>query len=105
MEEQFSKFLEIFKKIEINIFFTEAVTQMPNYAKFMKDILRKKKKIVEERIVSLIATCTAVIQKSLPAKMKDPGNFTILRSIGKYEFKEALCDSGANINLMPLSMV
>ena len=105
MEEQFSKFLEIFKKIEINIFFTEAVTQMPNYAKFLKDILRKKKKIVEERIVSLTTTCTAVIQKSLPAKMKDPGNFTILCSIGKYEFKEALCDSGANINLMPLSMV
>ena len=105
MEEQFSKFLEIFKKIEINISFIEAVTKMPNYAKFMKDILSKKKNIAEERIVSLTATCTAVIQKSLPAKMKDPGNFTIPFSIGKYEFKEALCDSGANINLMPLSMV
>ena len=38
-EEQFSKFLEIFKKIEINIPFAEAITQMPNYAKFLKDIL------------------------------------------------------------------
>ena len=37
--------------------------------------------------------------------MKDPGSFTIPCSIGKYEFKEALCDLGASINLMPLSVV
>ena len=78
---------------------------MPNSAKFLKDILSKKKKIVEEGIVSLTATCSAVIQKSLPAKMKDLGSFTIPCSIGKYELKKVLCDSGANINLMPLSVV
>ena len=78
---------------------------MPNYAKFMKDILSKKKKIAKEGIVSLTATYSAVIQKSLPAKMKDPGSFTIPCSIGKYEFKEALCDSDASINSMPLSVV
>ena len=37
--------------------------------------------------------------------MKDLDNFTIPYSIGKYEFKEALCDLGASINLMPLSVV
>ena len=37
--------------------------------------------------------------------MKDPGSFTIPCSIGKYEFKKDLCDSGASINLMPLSIV
>ena len=37
--------------------------------------------------------------------MKDPGSFTIPCSIGKHEFKKALCDSGASINLMPLSVV
>ena len=82
-EDQFSKFLEIFKKIEINIPFVEAINQMPNYAKFLKEILSKKKKNVEEGIVSLTATCSAVIQRSLPAKMKDPGSFTIPCSIGK----------------------
>ena len=76
-EEQFSKFLEIFKKIEINIPFADAINQMLNYAKFLKDILRKKKKIAEEGVVSLTATCSAVIQKSILAKMKDPGSFTI----------------------------
>ena len=104
-EEQFSKFLEIFRKIEINIPSIEAINQMLNYAKFLKKILIKKKKIAEEGIVNLIATCSAVIQRSLPAKMKDPGSFTIPCSIGKYEFKKALCDSSASINLMPLSVV
>ena len=104
-EEQFSKFLDIFKKIEINIPFAEVINQMPNYAKFLKEILSKKRKIAKEGIVNLTATCSAVIQQKLPAKMKDPGSFTILCSIGKYEFKKTLCDFGASINLMPLSVV
>ena len=78
---------------------------MPNYAKFLKEILNKKRKIAEEGIVNLTATCSAVIQQKLLAKMKDPGSFTIPCSIGKYEFKKALCDSSASINLMPLSVV
>ena len=104
-EEQFSKFLDIFKKIEINIPFAEVISQMPLYTKFLKEILSKKRKIKEEGIVNLTATCSAIIQQKLPAKMKDPGSFTIPCSIGKYEFKKALCDSGASINLMPLSVV
>ena len=104
-EEQFSKFLDIFKKIEINIPFAEVISQMPLYAKFIKEILHKKRKIAEEGIVNLTATCSAIIHKKLPAKIKDPGSFTIPCSIGKYEFKKALCDSGASINLMPLSVV
>ena len=78
---------------------------MPIYAKFLKEILSKKRKIAEEGIVNLTTTCSAVIQQKLPAKMKDPGSFTIPCSIGKYEFKKALCDFGASINLMPLSVV
>ena len=78
---------------------------MPIYSKFLKEILSKKRKIAEEGIVILTATCSVIIQKKLPAKMKDPSSFTIPCSIGKYEFKKALCDSGASINLMPLSVV
>ena len=37
-EEQFSKFLDIFKKLEINVPFSEAIVQMPKYAKFLKDL-------------------------------------------------------------------
>ena len=38
-------------------------------------------------------------------KMQDPGSFTIPCTIGNYEFGRALCNSGASINLMPLSIV
>ena len=37
--------------------------------------------------------------------MKDPGSFTIPCTIGNHEFGKALCDSGASLNLMPLSIV
>ena len=104
-EEQFSRFLDIFKKIEINIPFEEVINQMSNYENFLKVILSKKRKIAEEGIVNLTAISSAVIQQKLPAKIKDLGSFTIPCSIGKYEFKKAFCDSGASMNLMPLSVV
>ena len=77
---------------------------MPLYAKFMKEILSRKRKIVEEGIVSLTATCSVVIQNSLPEKMQDPGSFTIPCEIGHADMGKALCDFGASINLMPLSV-
>ena len=95
----------MFKKIEMNILFTEALNQMPHYEKFMKDILSKKRKFDKEGVVSLLATCSAVIQKNLPLKMQNPGSFTIPYTIGNYKFGKALCDSGASINLMPLLVV
>ena len=102
LEEQFSKFLNIFKKIEINIPFSEALTQMPHYAKFMKDLLSKKRKFTEEGIVRLNETYSAVIQKSIQEKRQDPGSFTIPYMIRNADVGKALCDSGARINLMPL---
>ena len=54
--------------------------------------------------MNLTATCSAVIQKKLPEKMKDPGSFTIPCTIGGFEIQKALCDSGASINLMALSV-
>ena len=81
------------KKIKVNIPFTEALTQMTHYAKLMKDILSKKRNLDEEGMVCLPATCSAMIQKNLPMKMKDPGNFTIPYTVWNYEFGGALCDS------------
>ena len=38
-------------------------------------------------------------------KMQDLSTFTIPCTVGNYELGKALCDSGANINLMSLSVV
>ncbi|XP_039036971.1 uncharacterized protein LOC120174067 [Hibiscus syriacus] len=40
----------------------------------------------------------------LPPKLKDPGSFTIPCNIGNTFLGKALCDLGANINLIPLSI-
>ena len=98
------KFLEVFKKLHINIPFAEALAQMPSYAKFLKDILSKKRRLEDYETVMLTEECSAIIQKKLPSKLQDPGSFTIPCNIGNVEFIKALCDLGASINLMPLSI-
>ena len=94
----------MFKKIEVSIPYSEALTQMPHYAKFMKDMLSRKREIAEG-VVSLTTTYSVVIQRSLPEKMQDLGSFTIPCTIGNSEMGKALCDFEASINLMPLSIV
>ena len=54
--------------------------------------------------MSPTATCSAVIQKTLSEKRQDPGSFTIPCKIGEANMGKALCDYGASINLMPLSV-
>ena len=54
--------------------------------------------------MSLTATCSALIQKSLPEIMQDLGSFTIPCTIGQADIGKALCDSRGSINLMPLSV-
>jgi len=49
--------------------------------------------------------CSAIIQKNLPPKFKDLSSFTIPCTIGNQDMGKALVDLGANINLMPLSML
>lgn len=38
-ERHYTRFMDIFKRLQINIPFSEALEQMPKYAKFMKDVL------------------------------------------------------------------
>ncbi|KAL5574623.1 hypothetical protein UlMin_016322 [Ulmus minor] len=104
LDNQFDKFLEIFKKLHINIPFAEMLEQMPKYAKFMKEILSKKRKLGDYEIVMLNEECSAILQRKLPQKLKDPGSFTIPCTIGSCNFDKVLCDLGAGINLMPLSV-
>ena len=104
LDKQFSQFLNIFKKLKINIPFADALAQMTNYVKFMEDIMSNKKKLEAYGIVNLTENCSTIIHHKLPEKLKDPGSFTIPCIIGKHSFNKALCDLGVSINLMPFSM-
>ncbi|WJZ98601.1 hypothetical protein VitviT2T_017113 [Vitis vinifera] len=54
--------------------------------------------------VMLTEDCSAILQRKLPPKLKDPGSFTIPCTIGDFDFDKVLCDLGASVNLMPLSI-
>ncbi|KAJ9547944.1 LOW QUALITY PROTEIN: hypothetical protein OSB04_020487 [Centaurea solstitialis] len=104
VDDQFKKFLDVFKQLHINIPLVEALEQMPSYVKFLKDILNKKRRLGEFETVALTKECSALLTNKIPQKLKDPGSFTIPCSIGGKEVGHALCDLGASINLMPLSI-
>jgi len=78
---------------------------MPLYAKFLKDILSKKRKIEDNETIALTRECSVVIQKKLPLKLKDPGSFSIPCVIGKETIEKVMCDLGSSVNLLPLSLL
>ena len=54
LDKQFTKFMEVFKKLHINILFADALEQMPSYVKFMKDILSRKRRLLDFETVNLL---------------------------------------------------
>ncbi|XP_015166979.1 uncharacterized protein [Solanum tuberosum] len=78
---KYTKFITILKQLSVHIPLVEALEQMPGYAKFMKDLVTKKR-----------------------TKKEDPGAFMIPCNIGSIKFAKALCDLGGSINLMPLAI-
>ncbi|KAL4363963.1 hypothetical protein GQ457_04G018220 [Hibiscus cannabinus] len=94
----------LFHKVHINLPLVEALQQMPNYAKFFKDMVTRKKRIEEFETVAATETCLVLMHNKVPAKKTDPGSFTIECLIGHNYPIKALCDPGASINLMPKSV-
>src|SRR3954464_7096588 len=103
-DKNYKKFLEMFRDLRINIPLADALEQMPKYAKYLKDILTKKRKWEEHETVMLTEESSAILRKKLPPKLKDPGSFSIPCMIGETQFSNALCDLGASVNLMSLSL-
>jgi len=103
LEAQFNKFVNILKKICINIPFAEALSQMPLYAKFLKEIFSKKKTIEHNETIALTRESSAFIKKP-PPKLRDPGSFVIPCVIGSETIDKALCDLGASVCMLPLSL-
>ena len=77
---------------------------MPLYTKFLKDLLIKKGKYINNESIMVEGNCSVVIQRILPQKFKDPGSVIIPCFIGTVSVGKALIDLVASINFMPLSM-
>jgi len=104
LDSQFGKFLDMLKKLHVSVPFLDALSQMPLYAKFLKEILSEKKKIDEHKTVALGEECNAVVLNQLPGKLKDPSSFPIPWMIGNVSIDRTLCDLRSSVNLMPYSM-
>ncbi|XP_070026665.1 uncharacterized protein [Nicotiana sylvestris] len=91
-------------QVQLNIPLVDVLREIPKYAKYIKDIVAHKRRLTEFETVALIEECTSRVQNKLPQKLKDPGSFTIPVHIGNIDVGRALCDLGASINLMPLSL-
>ncbi|XP_049360697.1 uncharacterized protein LOC125825395 [Solanum verrucosum] len=75
-EGKYPKFITMLKQFSINVPLIEALEKMPG----------------------------AIATRALVQKKEDPGAFTIPCTIGLLHFEKALCDLGAIINLMSLSI-
>jgi hypothetical protein len=50
LDKQYARFVELLKKLNVNIPFTDVVTQMSTYAKILKDILSNRRKLDDETV-------------------------------------------------------
>ncbi|XP_069150818.1 uncharacterized protein [Solanum lycopersicum] len=93
-------FITMLKQLSSNVPLIDGLEQMPGYAKFMKDMVTKKRSISFEDD-DRMHHCSAIATRYLVQKKEDLGAFTIRCTIGLLHFAKALCDLGANINPMP----
>nr|XP_016486154.1 PREDICTED: uncharacterized protein LOC107806504 [Nicotiana tabacum] len=84
-DSKLEKFYDILKQLSVNIPFVEAFQEMPGFAKYLKELITKKKTTKNE-------------------VKEDSGALTIPCTIRVHDFARSLCDNGARINLMPLAI-
>ncbi|GJZ34081.1 reverse transcriptase domain-containing protein [Tanacetum coccineum] len=78
IEERYTKYIDMIKEVRINVPLVDVLVGMPNYGKFLKDLL--------------------------PPKLGDPESFLIPYTLANSVECLALEDLGASINLMPYSL-
>ena len=103
-EETEKDILDTFRKVQVNIPLLDAIKQVPKYAKFLKELCTNKRRFSNKEVVRVSENVSAVLQRKLPPKCKDPGSFTIPCVIGNTRFEHAMLDLGASINVMPYSI-
>ncbi|XP_057247229.1 uncharacterized protein LOC130589728 [Beta vulgaris subsp. vulgaris] len=101
VDQQLGKFMSMDKNLEVTIPFTDLISQVPVYAKFLKDMITKKRDFGGIDRVALTEECNVVLQNKIPPKLKDPGSFSIPCHVGALFIDKALCDLGVSVSVMP----
>ena len=67
------KILEVFNQVRLNIPLLDAIQQVSSYAKFLKDMCTKKRKINVPKKVFLATNISELLSNHISVKYKDPG--------------------------------
>ncbi|GJY55155.1 reverse transcriptase domain-containing protein [Tanacetum coccineum] len=73
MEAQYGKFLDMIRAVRINVPFADVLAGMPNYSKFLKELISNKHKIEQIYAAFLSDESSVMIQNKVPPKLGDPG--------------------------------
>ncbi|GJW30891.1 reverse transcriptase domain-containing protein [Tanacetum coccineum] len=73
MEAQYGKFLDMIRAVRINVPLIDVLAGMPNYGKFLKELVNNKHKIEQISAAFLSDESSAMIQNKVPPKLGDPG--------------------------------
>ncbi|GJY62671.1 reverse transcriptase domain-containing protein [Tanacetum coccineum] len=100
IEAQYGKFLDMIRAVRINVPLVDVLAGMPNYGKFLKELISNNHKIEQISAAFLSDESLAMIQNKVPPKLRDLSSFLILCNFNKTFSCNALADLGASINLM-----
>ncbi|KAF1870896.1 hypothetical protein Lal_00030207 [Lupinus albus] len=97
---QFKRFVDICRKLHINIPLVVVLDQMLAYVKLMKELLTKKNQLLENETLKLDVSYSTIIQKFIPPKSKDHGSFTMPVTIENLPIGKVLLDLRASNNIL-----
>ncbi|GJR96596.1 putative reverse transcriptase domain-containing protein [Tanacetum coccineum] len=104
MEARYAKILDMIKEGRINVPLVDVLAGMPNYWKFLKDLVSNKSKMEQIFVAFLTAECSIILQNKIPPKLGDLESFLIPCKLANSVEYLALADLGASINLMSYSL-
>nr|GFA26168.1 reverse transcriptase domain-containing protein [Tanacetum cinerariifolium] len=102
--DQKEKIFQIFKDLDFNISFVDALILMPKFGPTIKSLLTNKDKLFELARTPLNEHCSTVLIKKLPEKLRDPDKFLIPCDLSGMDECLALAYLNASINPLPLSV-
>nr|GEV94582.1 reverse transcriptase domain-containing protein [Tanacetum cinerariifolium] len=104
MEAQYGTLLDMIRVVRINVPFVDVLVGMPNYGKFLKELVNNKHKIEQISAAFFSDGSSAILQHKVPPKLKDPRSFLIPCNFNKACSCNALANLDASINLMSYSL-
>ncbi|GJU84646.1 reverse transcriptase domain-containing protein [Tanacetum coccineum] len=101
MEAQYEEFLDMIRVVRISVPLVDVLAGMPNYGKFLKELVSNKHKLEHNLAAFVSDESFAMVQNKVPRILGDPGSLLIPCNLNKAFLCNALADLDTSINLMP----